>query len=136
MGAYADDSTMTVTATSVDDIGLKMKENCDKVSRWMMGNKLKLNADKTHLLTVGTIERLRALEDKVTVVMDGYTLVESGDKVETLLDCKIEPGMKWHKHMGELIKKLRKRLTGLAHLRNILPFKLRKTITEGMFMSV
>ena len=127
---------MTVTGKSVDDIGVKMTENCDKVSRWMMGNKLKLNADKTHLLTVGTIERLRALEDKVTVVMDGYTLVESGDKVETLLGCQIEPGMKWHKHIEELIKKLRKRLTGLAHLRNILPFKLRKTITEGMFMSV
>ena len=130
--AYTDDST----DKSVDEIGVKMTENCDKVSRWMMANKLKLNADKTHLLTVGTIERLRTLENTVNVVMDGYTLEESSDKVETLLGCQIEPGMKWHKQIEELIKKLRKRLTGLAHLRNIIPFKLRKTITEGMFMSV
>ena len=97
-----------------------------------MANKLKLNAEKTHLLTVGTIERLRTLENTVHVVMDGYTLEESSDKVETLLGCQIEPGMKWHKQIEELIKKLRKRLTGLAHLRNIIPFKLRKTITEGV----
>ena len=113
-----------------------MTENCNKVSKWMVENKLKLNADKTHLLTVGTIERLRTLDYKVNVVMDGYTLEESSDKVETLLGCQIEPGMKWHKHIEELTKKLKKRLTGLAHLRNILPFKLRKTITEGIFMSV
>ena len=100
----------------------------------MMANKLKLNADKTHLLTVGTSRRLQSLENKVQVVMDGYTLVER--KVETLLGCQIEPGLKWHNHIEELIKKLRKRLTGLSHLRNILPFHLHKTITEGTFTSV
>ena len=102
----------------------------------MLGNKLKLNADKTHLMTVGTSERLRSLEDKVKVVMDGFTLEESRDKVETLLGCQIEPGLKWHKQVNELLGKLRKRLTGLAHLRNIIPYNLRKTITEGMFTSV
>ena len=38
--------------------------------------------------------------------------------------------------MGELTDKLKKRLTGLSHLRNILPYTLRKRITEGMFTSV
>ena len=44
--------------------------------------------------------------------------------------------MKWHKQVNELLGKLKKRLTGLAHLRNILPYNLRKTITEGIFTSV
>ena len=70
------------------------------------------------------------------MVMDGFTLEESRDKVETLLGCQIEPGLKWHKQVDELLGKLRKRLTGLAHLRNIIPYNLRKTITEGMFTSV
>ena len=113
-----------------------MTENCGLVSEWMMGNKLKLNSDKTHLLTVGTSRRLQCLEDKVVVVMDGHTLEESSDKVETLLGCQIEPDLKWHKQIEELLKKLRNRLTGLAHLRNIIPYHLRKTITEGMFTSV
>ena len=59
----------------------------------MMENKLKLNADKTHLMTVGTKERLRLQNSKVEVVMDGISLTESKDKVETLLGCQIEPGL-------------------------------------------
>ena len=102
----------------------------------MVRNKLKLNADKTHLMTVGTIERLRMLETKVTVVMDGCTLEESPDKVETLLGLQIEPSLKWQKQVEELVKKLRKRLTGLAHLRYIAQYQLRKTIAEGIFTSV
>ena len=55
-----------------------MTENCELVSEWMLGNKVKLNADKTHLMTVGTSERLRSLDDKVNVIMDGFTLVDGG----------------------------------------------------------
>ena len=134
--AYADDSTMTVSGKTTEEIGERMTESCRTVSEWMMGNKLKLNADKTHLMTVGTSRRLQSLETKVNVVMDGYTIEESSDKVETLLGVQIEPGLKWHKQVEEVLKKLRKRLTGLSNLRNIIPLHLRKTITEGMFTSV
>ena len=72
LDAYADDSTMTVTAKSTDEIRVKLTENCELVSEWMLGNKLKLNADKTHLMTVGTSECLRSLDDKVNV-RDGRT---------------------------------------------------------------
>ena len=134
--AYADDTTLTESGKTVEEIGTKMTKNCEKVSTWMMENKLKLNADKTHLMTVGTRERLRLQNSKVEVVMDGYSLTESEDKVETLLGCQIEPGLKWHKQVDDLLKKLQKRLTGLKNLRSIIPFNIRKRITEGMFMSV
>ena len=87
-------------------------------------------------MTVGTRERLRLQNSKVEVVMDGYSLTESQDKVETLLGCQIEPGLKWHKQVDDRLKKLQKRLTGLTNLRSIIPFNIRKRITEGMFMSV
>ena len=134
--AYADDTTLTVTASTVEEIGVKMSENCELVSNWMMENKLKLNADKTHLMTVGTSARLHLQESSVVVQMDGYQLEESSDKFETLLGCQVEPSLKWHVQINELLKKLRKRLTGLQNLRNIIPFHLRKQITEGMFTSV
>ena len=134
--AYADDSTMTVTANSVEEIGTKLTQNCELVSNWMLSNKLKLNADKTHLMTVGTSARLQKQESQVVVKMDGCVLQESKDKFETLLGCQIEPTLKWHKQVEELQKKLKKRLTALNNLRNIIPYNLRKTITEGLFTSV
>ena len=134
--AYADDTTLTVTGKTVEEIGEKMTENCDLVSTWMMGNKLKLNAEKTHLMTVGTRARLQLQESQVIVQMDGHQLEESLDQFETLLGCQIEPSLKWHIQIDNLLKKLKKRLTGLQNLRNIIPFHLRKQITEGIFTSV
>ena len=49
-----------------------MTENCQLVSTWMAGNKLKLNADKTHLMTVGTIERLRIQQSDVVVCKPNF----------------------------------------------------------------
>ena len=99
----------------------------------MLWNKLKLNADKTHLMTVGTSKRLQTQDTKVAVVIDGCVLEESMDEVEVLRGCQIEPDLKWHK---ELLKKLRKRLNALENLRNIIPFHLRKIISEGIFENV
>ena len=119
--AYADDSTWTAAGETVEEISTKMTENCELVNGWMKGNKLKLNASKTPLMTVGTGARLRIQESSVVVRMDGCILGESRDKVETLLGVQIEPSLKWHKQIEELLKKLKKRLTGLSHLRSILP---------------
>ena len=56
---FADDSTMTTTAKNVKEIGDNLTQEGAKVTQWMIENKLKLNAEKTHLLTVGTQEHLR-----------------------------------------------------------------------------
>ena len=64
---------------SVEEIGIKMTKNCQIVSNWMMGNKLKLNAGKTHLMPVGTGARLKIQVTKVNVKMDGLMLQESND---------------------------------------------------------
>ena len=80
---YADDSTLTATGASVREIGEKLTENCRKVSSWMASNKFKLNADKTHLLVVGTKERLRNT-DQPAVYMDGLQLEEGPYKCELL----------------------------------------------------
>ena len=136
MDQYADDSTLTATGKSVPEINDKLEESCSVVSNWMVENKLKLNADKTHILTLGTQERLRIPGNKVTVTMDGFVLEESLDKFETLLGCSIEPNLKWHKQVRDLLGKLKKRLAGLAHLKFILPYNLRKVVCEGLFNSV
>ena len=102
----------------------------------MVENRLKLNADKTHILTLGTQERLKLPGNKVTVTVDGYVLEESKEKFETMLGCSIEPSLKWHKQVKDLLAMLKTRLAGLAHLKFILPYNLRKVISEGMFNSV
>ena len=50
---------MSVAGATPEAIGRELTANCEVVSQWMLGNKLKLNADKTHLITVGTSSRVR-----------------------------------------------------------------------------
>ena len=134
--AYADDSTMSATGKTVEEVSTTLTSACERVVDWMASNQFKLNASKTHLMTVGTGERLRNLETKVDVVMDGVQLVESKENCELLLGCDLQSNLKWHTQVENLVKKLRKRLVGLNSLKYILPFQSRKQITLGMFNSV
>ena len=65
--AYADDSIMSANGETVSEIGAALSDNCEKVVDWMSSNQFKLNACKTHLLTVGTESRLNKLENLVDV---------------------------------------------------------------------
>ena len=133
---YADDTTLTSTGASVAEIGQKLTENCHTVSTWMKANKLKLNPDKTHILTMGTQERLANLEHSLQVSMDNVQLQEDEGGVELLLGCHVQANLKWRCQISALESRLKRRLAGLQNLKNILSFAMRKTITEGVFNSV
>ena len=77
----------------------------------MQANRFKLNADKTHLMTVGTSSRLTQLQDNIKVAMDGVRLSESKEKCEELLGETLQCDLKWSKHIESLTSKLKARLT-------------------------
>ena len=134
--AFADDSTLSVSGINVADISQKLTENCRAVSDWMIMNKLKLNATKTHVMALGTDRRLQLHGNGLSVEMDGVILSESETKFELLLGCYVEPCLKWHKHTQELLKKLKARLGALATLKDILPVNSKKSLAEGIFISL
>ena len=102
----------------------------------MWENKLKLNAGKTHILTVGTAERLRILADIVNMEMEGITLVEGEEKCELLLGVYIQTNLKWHQQIKLLHEKLHTRLAALMKLKYIVKHATMKTITDGLFNSI
>ena len=132
---YADDSTMTVTGNNTAELEVKVNENCSRVSSWMKSNRLKLNADKTHFLVVGTQERLRNFV-KPTVQMDGLLLRENTDRCEFLLGVDIQANLKWNKQIERVLAKLKARLVGLNKLKFLVPYKTRNTIVIGIFNSI
>ena len=93
---YADDSSLSDTGESIGAISRSLTESCQAVTDWMLSNQLKLNADKTHIMTLGTAQRLLQPGNKVSVVMDNITLEEDPQKFETILGCCIQV-FKWHK---------------------------------------
>ena len=136
MDQYANDSTIDSTGKNINDINDSLEKNCDIVSNWMSENMLQLNADKTHIMTLGTRERLAMPGNQVTVRMDGIVLEEDPLHREVMLGIVVDSNLKWHGQIGALLSKLRSRLAGLAHIRSVLPYSLKKLVTEGVFNSI
>ena len=133
---YADDSTLGATGRNITEIGRKLTDDCNNLSDWMASNTFKLNAGKTHFLTMGTSRRLQGLTEQLQVVMDDVTLKESKEKCETLLGIKIQNNLEWSEQLQYLTAKLKKRLGGLANLKSVMGSSAKKGIVEGIFNSV
>ena len=103
---------------------------------WMKSNRFKLNADKTHFMTVGTSARLQQMQEDLVVTMDGVTLEESGEKSEELLGITVQCNLKWSKQIESLKSKLSSRLSGLEKLKQVMSRSTKKNIVQGVFNSV
>ena len=132
---YADDTSWIATGITIDEINETLKRNCSKVNCWMKANLLKLNAEKTHVLTVGTKERLNVIPHKVEVVMDDILLKDSESGYENILGCQVSSDLKWHTHVKNLKTKLSQRLVDLSTIQYSAPFIVKKSIAEGIFTS-
>ena len=97
---------------------------------------LKLNPEKTHILKLGTQQRLKKLEEPFEVYMDNMLLKEDPSHKELLLGCHIQEDLKWQSQVLSLKSRLAKRISGLRHLRYICTYSIRKLIAEGCFTSV
>ena len=86
---YADDTTLSATSESLAHTSEILSNNCSTISNWMSENQLKLNPDKTHVLTLGTSRKLSRINDSIQVSMDGIILEESEGRSETILGCEI-----------------------------------------------
>ena len=133
--AYADDSTLIHSSESVKEIEDVLTRNCVEVQNWMNQNRLKLNAEKTHLLTLGTSNRLATLRDEMVIEMCGQRIIQSPDKNEKLLGVFIQSNLKWRYHLDQLRLRLKSRLAGLERLKFIVPQSSLKLISQGIFDS-
>ena len=136
--SYADDSSLTSSKHTIQEINEDLTKNGDNLSQWMKENQLCLNADKTHILVTGTGRRLSGIDvaREGDVRLEGQKLEESLEKAENILGVIIQSDLKWTKQVQSLRTKLKHRLAGLAKIRNIVCTRLKKQIAEGIFTSV
>ena len=51
---YADDTSISFTARSVNDLNLTMNKELDSLRKWLQGNKLSLNVLKIQAMVIGS----------------------------------------------------------------------------------
>ena len=132
---FADDSTLSASRSHPSEIEECLKEDCTHFSSWMNKNRFKLNVDKTNFLMVGTSRRLQHAQN-ISVTMENSILKECPNGRGSLLGIVVQRDLKWSSQVETLCGKLKVRLAGLAKLRMVMSRSSKKTIIEGVFLSV
>ena len=72
---YADDTSLYTVCKDVNDLNCTLNTDLEKVSNWLMRNKLSLNVRKTELLVLGSKKRLCRINDEnINVHINGTKL--------------------------------------------------------------
>ena len=122
---YADDTVIYTTGSRPDDVMMKIQEDIQRVEQWMKSNQLVLNLTKTKSLLFGTAQKLAGATD-FKILIQGKEI----DRVSNFcyLGVTLDENLSWKEHVGEVFKKVNKRLGLLGRIRSCLTIQAGKCI--------
>ena len=134
---YVDDTTFWKSSVDPQSLSDQLSRNYQLFANFFGDNRLVINAEKTHLLVLGS-KRLDSMKEEVELrTGTGIVKPESNGK---LLGLTISQSLKWKDHIiGEsnsMIKLLTSRIGPLKRLFINASFKTRLLVANACFMSV
>ena len=124
---YADDSSITTTATSVPELNDELNKDLINISTWCKDNRMAANSSKTKSMLITTWQKRNALPvDKktLTVHLDGDLLENA--TTERLLGVHISQNLSWDEHLTSIEKTVNKKLALFRRIKCYLPLAARK----------
>jgi hypothetical protein len=134
---YVDDATYTFASNDPEELSNKLSETYKCIADYMAANKLVINADKTHLLVMGT-QAMSGARQQVQLSAGEHLIAPT--PTEKLLGCNIHQNMKWGEHLQNseqsLMRQLTSRVNAISKLAVNATFRTRLMAANGAFMSV
>ena len=122
---YADDSNLTFSAKSVNEVQKVMNQDLGEVSTWLGANKLTLNVLKTEYMLMATHQKLSSIPKEPAVVVHNEQ-IERVDEYNCL-GITLDETLSWNKQVEKISKKVSK---GLGALRRIRPYVPQATLVS------
>ena len=133
---YVDDCTYSHGSKDPVELSERLSIQYSRISSYMAANKLVINADKTHLLVMGT-KSTAARRAEVSFQADQHTVTPTS--TEKLLGANIFQDLKWKEHLlgsrQSLVNQLTSRINGLLKVSARSPVTTRLMVANGIFMS-
>ena len=128
-----DDTVIYTTGSRPDDVMMKIQEDIQRVEQWMKSNQLVLNLAKTKSLLFGTAQKLAGATD-FKILIQGKEI----DRVSKFcyLGVTLDENLSWKEHVGEVFKKVNKRLGLLGRIRSCLTIQAAKCIYNCLILPV
>jgi len=99
-----DDTHITYAGSDLHLIQSSLSHDLEKPSKWLVSNRLPLNATKTEFKLIGSRQRLSTLSDTLELSIDNVP-IEQVSSVKSL-GVYISENLMWHSHTNKLCKKI------------------------------
>ena len=134
---YADDSTLTVTASSPEELSNKLSTKFQVMKSYLTENRLCINSDKTHLLVLCTEQKRRYIETEIT--LNTGTEIIFPTPVEKLVGFTVHQNLGFGEYLvhgkNSVVSTLSKRVGALKLVSKIASFKTRLSVCSALVMS-
>ena len=120
---YADDTHITYAGSDLHLIQSSLPHDLERLSKWLVCNRLTLNATKTEFMVIGSRERLSTLSDTLELSIDNVP-IEQVSSVKSL-GIYIDENLTWHFHIDKLCKKI---ASAIGAIKRVKPFVPQSTL--------
>ena len=119
---FADDTNLTVTGVSIQEIESNMNRDLAHVNDWLLANKLSLNVVKTEFILIGSAQKLNSIVIQPNIEINQVKINQVGNA--TVLGVEIDD-RSWHSHIDKVAKKV---TSGIGAIRKIRDLVDRETL--------
>ena len=132
---YADDTQVLVSGTKRDlpSLIVRLERSPAALFGWFCNNGMKVNAQKTQMIVLGTPSMLRDLPP-ISLKFSGTTVTES--RVVKNLGLTVDRSLDFKAHVDTVTRKCTGLLIALSHARHVIPSQALKVIVESLVLSV
>jgi hypothetical protein len=127
--AYADDLTLCVSDSCLDNLCQKTNSALSTIAEWCVNNQLSINTDKTQLIVLSKNNVVLP----VPVTLNTQTLTQC--QQVSLLGVVIDDQLKWTDHVFKLVPKLRQSCYMFRVLRNTMNTEYLLVLYNAYFVS-
>ena len=101
---FADDTNLTCTGSSANEIGHKLNSDLYNGNRWLGANKLTLNSGKTKFMLIASKRKLNQIPNNLQILVNNSLIQQV--KQNDVLGVIIDQELNWKEHIDEQCKKL------------------------------
>ena len=101
----ADDTNLTASSYSIDDIEIAVYSDLENLRNWLMANKLSLNVAKTELMLIGSPQMIRNASISQPNILIENKQIQQVNKSRTL-GTTIDQHLSWKSNTENICKKL------------------------------
>ena len=111
----SNDTSVSYAANSVNELQNVLNSELKSLHNWLITNRLSLNIAKTEFMTIGSRQKIRAIDDEIAIKINERE-INKVDSVKSL-GVYIDNHLTWTKHVDKISKKIASAIGALKRIR-------------------